>query len=168
MSRINLRRLFNDSNRINPIIQIAIHYPTRSKAADPPPRQEQNACDLAAKWRNIRAPLFPNSFVLFPNSFSLFPNSFGVIPELVWPYSRTPFPYSRTRLVLEASWKRLGGVMEASWAGKVANMAPTWPQVGAQNGGKIRLGPSWRRLGSLLEASCSRFYAFLMHFCCMP
>ena len=24
-------------------------YPTRSKAADPPPRQEQNACDLAAK-----------------------------------------------------------------------------------------------------------------------
>ena len=22
---------------------------------------------------------------------------------------------------------RLGGVMEASWAGKVANMAPTWP-----------------------------------------
>ena len=69
---------------------------------------------------------------------------------------------------LAASWEALGGVMEASWAGKVANMAPTWPQVGAQNGGKIRLGPSWRRLGSLLEASCSRFYAFLMHFCCMP
>ena len=70
--------------------------------------------------------------------------------------------------ILEGILDRLGGVMEASWAGKVANMAPTWPQVGAQNGGKIRLGPSWRRLGSLLEASCSRFYAFLMHFCCMP
>ena len=68
---------------------------------------------------------------------------------------------------LVASWEALGGVMEASWAGKVANMAPTWPQVGAQNGGKIRLGPSWRRLGSFLEASCSGFYAFLMHFCCM-
>ena len=69
---------------------------------------------------------------------------------------------------LAASWEALGGVMEVSWAAKVANMAPTWPQVGAQNGGKIRLGPSWRRLGSLLEASCSRFYTFLMHFCCMP
>ena len=69
---------------------------------------------------------------------------------------------------LAASWEALGGVIEASWAEKVANMAPTWPQVGAQNGGKIRLGPSWRRLGSVLEASCSRFYAFLMHFCCMP
>ena len=70
--------------------------------------------------------------------------------------------------IFEGILDRLGGVMEASWAGKVANLAPTWPQVGAQNGGKIRLGPSWRRLGSLLEASGSRFDAFLMHFRCMP
>ena len=43
--------------------------------------------------------------------------------------------------------------MEASWAERVANMAPTWPQVGTQDGGKIRLEPSWSRLESLLEAS---------------
>jgi len=56
---------------------------------------------------------------------------------------------------LEGILDRLGGVMEASWAEKVANMAPTWPQVGAQDGGQIRLEPSWRRLESLLETSCS-------------
>ena len=67
---------------------------------------------------------------------------------------------------LAASWEALGGVIEASWAEKVANI--TWPQFGAQNGGKIRLEPSWRRLESLLETSCSRFYAFLMHLSCMP
>ena len=66
--------------------------------------------------------------------------------------------------ILEGILDRLGGVMEASWAEKVANMAPTWPQVGCQDGGKIRVEPSWRRLGRLLEASCSRLNAFLMHF----
>ena len=86
-------------------------------------------------------------------------------PVQVWRPLRPSWAIQR---ILEGILDRVGGVMEASWAGKVANMAPTWPQVGAQNGGKIRLGPSWRRLGSLLEASCSRFYAFLMHFCCMP
>ena len=87
------------------------------------------------------------------------------VPEQVWRPLGPSWAFQR---ILEGILDRLGGVMEASWAGKVANMAPTWPQVGAQNGGKIRLGPSWRRLGSLLEASCSRFYGFLMHFCCMP
>ena len=84
----------------------------------------------------------------------------GVLEEFWRPLG----PSWAIQRILEGTLDRLGGVMEASWAGKVANMAPTWPQVGAQNGGKIRLGPSWRRLGSLLEASCSRFYAFLMHF----
>ena len=82
-------------------------------------------------------------------------------PGQVW---RPLGPSWAIQRIFEGILDRLEGVMEASWAGKVANMAPTWPQVGAQNGGKIRLGPSWRRLGSLLEASCSRFYAFLMHF----
>ena len=60
----------------------------------------------------------------------------------------------------KAFWRRPGG-LEVVLGGK---RCPRWPQVGAQNGSKIRLGVSWRRLGSLLEASCSRFYAFLMHF----
>ena len=82
-------------------------------------------------------------------------------PGQVW---RPLGPSWAIQRIFEGILDRLGGVLEASWAGKVANMAPTWPQVGAQNGGKIRLGASWRRLGSLLEASCSRFNAFLMHF----
>ena len=48
---------------------------------------------------------------------------FGREPRLYW--------------ILGRSWDRLGGVMEASWAGKVANMAPTWPQVGSQVGAKM-------------------------------
>ena len=32
---------------------------------------------------------------------------------------------------------RLGAVLEASWAGNVANMAPTWPQVRSQVGAKM-------------------------------
>ena len=84
-------------------------------------------------------------------------------PGQVW---RPLGPSWAIQRIFEGILDRLGGVMEASWAGKVANMAPTWPQVGAQNGGKIRLGPSWKRLGSFLETSCSGFYAFLMHFCC--
>ena len=105
---------------------------------------------------------------LIPELVCLIPELVFLIPELVWRYSRTRLALFPSSFPLEGILDRLGGVLEASWAGKVANMAPTWPQVGAQNGGKIRLGPSWRRLGSLLEASCSRFYAFLMHFCCMP
>ena len=85
-------------------------------------------------------------------------------PGQVW----SPLGPSRAiQRILESILDRLGGVMEASWAGKVANMAPTWPQVGSQNGGKIRLGPSRQRLGRLLEGSCNRLYAFLMQFCCM-
>ena len=82
-------------------------------------------------------------------------------PGQVW---RPLGPSWAIQRILEGILDRLGGVMEASWAGKVANMVPTWPQVGAQNGGKIRLGASWRRLGNLLEALCSRSNAFLMHF----
>ena len=66
-------------------------------------------------------------------------------PGQVW---RPLGPSWAIQRIFEGILDRLGGVLEASWAGKVANMAPTWPQVGAQNGGKIRLGPSWRRLGA--------------------
>ena len=73
-------------------------------------------------------------------------------------------PKTPQDIPMKAFWRRPGG-LEAVLGGK---RCPRWPQVGAQNGSKIRLGVSWRRLGSLLEASCSRFYAFLMHFWCMP
>ena len=86
-------------------------------------------------------------------------------PGQVW---RPLGPSWALQRILEGILDRLGGVMEASWAEKVANMAPTWPQVGAQDGGKIRLEPSWRRLESLLETSCCRFDAILMHLSCMP
>ena len=86
-------------------------------------------------------------------------------PGQVW---RPLGPSWASQSILKGIVDRLGGVMEASWAGKVANMAPTRPQVGAQDGGKIRLEPSWRRLESLLETSCIQFYAFLMHLSCMP
>ena len=85
-------------------------------------------------------------------------------PGQVW---RPLGPSWAIQRILEGILDRLGGVMETFWAGKVANMAPTWLQVGDQNGGKIRPEPCWRRLGSLLETSCGRFYAFLMHFSCM-
>ena len=39
--------------------------------------------------------------------------------------------------IFEGILDRLGGVLEASWAGKVANMVPTWPQVGSQVGAKM-------------------------------
>ena len=74
-------------------------------------------------------------------------------PGQVW---RPLGPSWTIQWILEGILDRLGGVMETFWAGKVANMAPTWPQVGAQDGGKIRLEPSWRRLessGAGLEAS---------------
>ena len=86
-------------------------------------------------------------------------------PGQVW---RPLGPSWALQRILEGILDRLAGVMEASCAEKVANMAPTWPQVGTQDGGKIRLEPSWRRLESLLEASCTQFYAFLMHLSCMP
>ena len=64
-------------------------------------------------------------------------------PRQVW---RPLGPSWAIQRILESILDRLGGVMEASWAGKVANMAPTWPQVGAP---KRRQNPSW----AVLEAS---------------
>ena len=49
-------------------------------------------------------------------------------PGQVW---RPLGPSWAIQRIFEGILDRLGGVMEASWAGKVANMAPTWPQVGA-------------------------------------
>ena len=39
--------------------------------------------------------------------------------------------------IFEGILDRLGGVLEASWAGKVANMAPTWLPKWSQDGPKI-------------------------------
>ena len=151
-------------------------YPTRSRAAYPPPRFDFLFFDvetlffLTSKWNEksmkngpkINQKSIKNGPKIDQKSSKI---EVWSAPGQVW---RPLGPSWAIQRIFEGILDRLGGVMEASWAGKVANMAPTWPQVGAQNGGKIRLGPSWRRLGSLLEASCSRFYAFLMNFCCMP
>ena len=64
-------------------------------------------------------------------------------PGEVW---RLLGPSWAIQRILESILDRLGGVMEASWPGKVANMAPTWPQVGAPKG---KQNPSW----AVLEAS---------------
>ena len=74
-------------------------------------------------YSRTRLPYSRTRLALFPNSFVLIPELLSLIPELVWSYSCT-----RTRL---------GSILEASWAGKVANMAPTWPQVGSQVGAKM-------------------------------
>ena len=55
-------------------------------------------------------------------------------PGQVW---RPLGPSWAIQRIFEGILVRLGGVMEASWAGKVANMAPTWPQVGSQVGAKM-------------------------------
>ena len=55
-------------------------------------------------------------------------------PEQVW---RPLGPSWAIQRIFEGILDRLGGVLEASWAGKVANMAPTWPQVGSQVGAKM-------------------------------
>ena len=55
-------------------------------------------------------------------------------PGQVW---RPLGPSWAIQRIFEGILDRLGGVLEASWAGKVANMAPTWPQVGSQVGAKM-------------------------------
>ena len=55
-------------------------------------------------------------------------------PGQVW---RPLGPSWVIQTIFEGILDRLGGVLEASWAGKVANMAPTWPQVGSQVGAKM-------------------------------
>ena len=55
-------------------------------------------------------------------------------PGQVW---RPLGPSWAIQRIFEGILDRLGGVLEASWAGKVANMAPTWPQVGSQLGAKM-------------------------------
>ena len=55
-------------------------------------------------------------------------------PGQVW---RPLGPSWAIQMIFEGILDRLGGVLEASWAGKVANMAPTWPQVGSQVGAKM-------------------------------
>ena len=55
-------------------------------------------------------------------------------PGHVW---RPLGPSWAIQRIFEGILDRLGGVLEASWAGKVANMAPTWPQVGSQVGAKM-------------------------------
>ena len=55
-------------------------------------------------------------------------------PGQVW---RPLGPSWAIQRIFEGILDRLGGVLEASWAGKMANMAPTWPQVGSQVGAKM-------------------------------
>ena len=120
-----------------------------------------SSMNSAARWIDLKSP---------KNKLKNRPKNRGT-PSALGDQSRGT-PSAQVVVVLgtflAASWEALGGVIEASWPEKVANMAPTWLQVGAQDGGKIRLEPSWSRLESLLETSCSRFYAFLMHLSCMP
>ena len=58
----------------------------------------------------------------------------GGVPGQVW---RPLGPSWAIQRIFEGILDRLGGVLEASWAGTVANMAPTWPQVGSQVGAKM-------------------------------
>ena len=55
-------------------------------------------------------------------------------PRQVW---RPLGPSWAIQRIFEGILDRLGGVLEASWAGKMANMGPTWPQVGFQVGAKM-------------------------------
>ena len=66
-------------------------------------------------------------------------------PGEVW---RPLGPSWAIQRILESILDRLGGVMEASWPGKVANMAPTWLQVGAPKG---QQNPSWAVLEAFWE-----------------
>ena len=63
-------------------------------------------------------------------------------PGQVW---RPLGPSWAIQRIFEGILDRLGGVLEAPWAGKVANMAPTWPQVGSQVGAKMDKNPSKNR-----------------------
>ena len=55
-------------------------------------------------------------------------------PGQVW---RPLGPSWAIQRIFEGILDRLGGVLEASWAGRVANMAPTWPPKRSQNQLKI-------------------------------
>ena len=55
-------------------------------------------------------------------------------PGQIW---RPLGPSWAIQRISEGILDRLGGVLEASWAGKVANMAPTWSQAGSQVGAKM-------------------------------
>ena len=61
-------------------------------------------------------------------------------------------PYPVRAGHLGASWGRLG----ASWAGKVANMVPTWPQVGSQVGAKMDK-KTHPKIDQKIDASWDRF-----------
>ena len=92
-------------------------------------------------------------------------------PGQVW---RPLGPSWAIQRIFEGILDRLGGVLEASWAGKVANMAPTWPQVGSQVGAKMDkksiqksikklMAPGlgfWNIFGSILLLTCSYVGAF--------
>ena len=54
--------------------------------------------------------------------------------------------------VLEASWRRLGGLLGGLWPRKVANMAPTWPPTRSQNQLKIDL-----KIDKLFNVPWNRF-----------
>ena len=55
-------------------------------------------------------------------------------PGQVW---RPLGPSWAIQRIFEGILDRLGGVLEASWAGKVANMAPTWLPKRNRNRSKI-------------------------------
>ena len=74
-------------------------------------------------------------------------------PGQVW---RPLGPSWAIQRIFEGILDRLGGVLEASWAGKVANMAPTWPQVGSQVGAKMdkKIHP---KIDQKIDGSWDRF-----------
>ena len=71
-------------------------------------------------------------------------------PGQVW---RPLGPSWAIQRIFEGILDRLGGVLEASWAGKVANMAPTWLPKWSQDGSKIH-----QNLDHFLDASGDGFF----------